>query len=148
NERASQNLPYIDDLNSMWNAARQADQIAQKMHISRIYMSMDTFIQSSMSYLGETLHTPTTVFGYDNCLVLPATEAGPAVYLIGPYADHIDTMLHQFASATLVAQPHRLGGQPFKLYIVTPKISEALPDQNLHVLTGQNANVVIMRRNI
>lgn len=137
NERTIQALPYIDDLNSMWNAAHQADQIAQKMHISRIYMSMDPFIQSSMSYLGETLHTPTTVFGYDNCLVLPATEAGPAVYLIGPYADHIDTMLHQFASATLVAQPQRLGGRPFKIYLVTPNnTSGALLDQNLYSLNG------------
>jgi hypothetical protein len=136
NERIIQNLPYIDDMNSMWNAVHQADQVAQKRHISRIYMSMDTFIQSPMSYLGETLHTATTVFGYDNCLVLPASEAGPAVYLIGPYADHIDTMLHQFASTTLVAQPQRLGGRPFKLYIVTPNISGAWLDQNLNSLHG------------
>ena len=55
-------------------------------------------------------------------------------------------LLHQHASVRLVDQPHRLGGQPFKLYIVTPKISEALPDQKLHVLTEKKANVWIMRK--
>lgn len=162
NDRTIQNLAYVNDLNSMWNATHQADQIAQKMHISRIYMSMDTNIQPSMSYLGAILHTPTTIFGYDNCLVLPATEAGPAVYLIGPYADHIDTMLHQFASATLIAQPQRLGGRPFKLYLVTPKTPAAMTtpppknvtnhlqllDQNLHPITGQNGTMEIMRWSI
>jgi hypothetical protein len=161
NDRTVQNLPYVNDLNSMWNAVHQADQLAQKMHISRIYMSMDTNIQPSMSYLGEILHTPTTVFGYENCLVLPAAEAGPAVYLVGPYADHIDTMLHQFASVKLVAQPQRLGGRPFKLYIVTPKAPAAMTtpskngtaslqllDQNIHPMTGQNGNMELTRWSI
>lgn len=143
NDRTIQNLPYANDLNSMWNAVHQADQLAQRMHISRIYMSMDTNTQLSMSYLGEILRTPTMIFGYDNCLVLPATGAGPAVYLIGPYADHIDTMLHQFASATLVAQPQRLGGRPFKIYIVTSKIPGALLDQTFGSLTGQNGEMEI-----
>lgn len=148
NDRTIQNLPYVNDLNSMWNAVHQADQLAQKTHISRIYMSMDTNVQPSMSYLGEILHTPTTVFGYDDCLILPANDAGPAVYLIGPYADRIDTMLHQFASVKLITQPSRLGGRPFKLYIVTPKIPAALLDQNLHSLTGQNRNMEIMQHSI
>jgi len=161
NDRTLQNIPYVNDLNSMWNVVHQADQLAQKKHISRIYMSMDINTQPSMSYLGETLHTPTTVFGYDDCLVLPAPEAGPAVYLVGPYADHINTMLHQFASATLVAQPQRLGGSPFKLYIVTPKIPGAMAaspknvtdhlqllDQDIYPVAGQNGNREVTRWSI
>jgi hypothetical protein len=147
NDRTIQNIAYVNDLNSMWNAVHQADQLAQKEHISRIYMSMDINTQPSMSYLGELLHTPTTVFGYDDCLVLPSAEVGPAVYLIGPYADHIDMMLHQFASVKLVAQPPRLGGRPFKLYIATPQIPRTLLDQ-LHALTGPNRNREIMHQSI
>ncbi len=148
NDRTVQNLAYVNDLNSMWNAVHQADQLAQKEHISRIYVSMDTNTQPSMNYLGELLHTPTTVFGYDNCLVLPSAEVGPAVYLIGPYADRIDMMLHQFASVKLVAQPPRLGGRPFKLYIATPQIPGAWLDQKLHALTGPNENGEIMHQSL
>ena len=133
NDRTIQNIPYVNDLNSLWNAVHAADQLAQERHISRIFMSMDSNIQPAMTYLGATLHTPTTVFGYDNCLILPTTATGAAVYLIGPYADRIDAMLHQFATADLVAQPPRLGGQPFKLYLVTPKAvdSTAAPSSNV-----------------
>ena len=113
-------LSYTNDLNSLWNAVHQADTLAQQRHIPRLFISMDGNIQPAMSYLSATLRTPTTVFGYDDCLTLPASGTGPAVYLIGPYASDLDALLHQFATATLVAQPPRLGGQPFHLYIVTP----------------------------
>jgi hypothetical protein len=126
NDRTIQNIPYVNDLNSMWNAVHEADQLAQAKHISRIFLSMDINVLPSMTYLGEILHTSTTVFGYDNCLVLPQPEAGSAVYLVGPYADHIDVLLHQFTSATLVAQPQRLGGKPFNLYIVTSRAPGAM----------------------
>jgi hypothetical protein len=148
NDRTVQNLAYVNDLNSIWNAVHQADQLAQREHISRIYMSMDTNIQPSMSYLGELLHTPTTVFGYDDCLVLPSAEIGPTVYLIGPYADGIDMMLHRFASVKLVAQLPRLGGRPFKLYIATPQIPRTLLDQKLHALTRQPGNSEILSQSI
>lgn len=119
NDRTVQNIPYVNDLNSLWNAVHMADQLAQERHIPRIFMSMDSNIQPAMTYLSTVLRTPTTVFGYDNCLVLPTAETGAVVYLIGPYADQIDAMLHQFSHATLVARPQRLGGKRFKLYIVT-----------------------------
>jgi hypothetical protein len=161
NDRTIQNIPYVNDLNSMWNAVQEADQLAQAKHISHILISMDLNIQPSMTYLGETLHTPTTVFGYDNCLVLPQPGAGPAVYLVGPYADHIDTLLHQFASATLVAQPQRLGGKPFKLYFVTPRAPDAKPApggnftdrlqllaQNIYPMAGQTEHMEVTRWSI
>lgn len=158
NDRTVQNIPYVNDLNSLWNAVHMADQVAQERHIPRIFMSMDSNIQPAMMYLGATLRTPTTVFGYDNCLVLPTAEAGPAVYLIGPYADQLDAMLHQFATATLVAQPQRLGGQPFKLYIVTPGATgvatisasngtDTLPqlEPNAHLMTGPAGSMEVTR---
>jgi len=136
NDRTVQNLPYINDVNSMWNATRQADQLAQTQHINHIYMSMDTNIQSSMTYLGETLHTPTTVFGDEDCLLLPPPSAGPAVYLIGPYIPDMESLLQTYANVKLVAQPARLGGQPFHLYIVTPKTS---PETKTTTQTGTSS---------
>ncbi len=155
NDRTVQNVPYVNDLNSMWNAVHMADQLAQERHIPRIFMSMDSNIQPAMMYLGSVLHTPTTVFGDDNCLVLPTAETGPAVYLIGPYADQLNAMLHQFATATLVAQPQRLGGQPFKLYIVTPDTAtgpasnstDTLPqlEPDAHLMTGPAGSMEVTR---
>ncbi|HEU5231169.1 MAG TPA: hypothetical protein VFU49_25330, partial [Ktedonobacteraceae bacterium] len=161
NDRTIQNIPYVNDLNSLWNAVQAADQLAQARHISRIFMSMDNNIQPTMTYLGATLRTPTTVFGYDSCLILPTAATGAAVYLIGPYADRIDAMLHQFATADLVAQLPRLGGQPFKLYLVTPKAADvtaapssnataSLPqlEQNAQVVTEPTGNMAVTRWHI
>jgi len=67
-------------------------------------------------------------------------------------------MLHQFAHATLVAQPQRLGGKPFKLYIVTQDAAGAttvpasdsagaLPrlEQGARLITGQTGNMEVTR---
>jgi hypothetical protein len=161
NDRTIQNIPYVNDLNSMWNAVHEADQLAQTKHISRIFIDKDINIQPSMTYLGSILHTPTTVFGDNNCLILPQANAGPAIYLIAPYADRVDAMLHQFASATLVDQPKRLGGNPFKLYIVMPKapVASTLPadnftdqlqllEQNIHLLAGKTGHLEVTRWSI
>lgn len=57
-------------------------------------------------------------------------------------------MLHQFASVKLVAQPPRLGGRPFKLYIATPQIPGAWLDQKPHALTEPNGNGEITHQSI
>src|SRR5579885_1807128 len=49
NDRTVQNVPYVNDLNSMWNAVHMADQLAQERHIPRIFMSMDSNIQDRKS---------------------------------------------------------------------------------------------------
>ncbi len=126
-DRHVQNLPYVNDLNSLTHAFSEADQLAQTRHLNRIYVTMDANVQETMTYLGEQLKTPTTVFGANNCLVLPSPASGPAVMLVGPYADLTNTLLQRFASATLVDQPSRLGGKPFNLYIVEPRSVAPIP---------------------
>ena len=126
-DRHVQNLPYVNDLNSLTHAMSEADQLAQERHLSRVYITMDANVQETMTYLGEQLKTPTTVFGGNNCLVLPAPSSGPAVLLVGPYTDLTNTLLQRFAAATLVDQPPRLGGKPFKLYIVEPRSAMSMP---------------------
>ena len=126
-DRHVQNLPYVNDLNSLTHAFSEADQLAQTRHLNRVYITMDANVQETMTYLGEQMKTPTTVFGANNCLVLPAPDSGPAVLLVGPYADLTTMLVQRFASATLVDQPPRLGGKPFKLYIVEPRPVASLP---------------------
>jgi hypothetical protein len=121
NDRTVQAIPYTNDLNSLLNAFHETDELAQTHHLSHIYITMDNNTQSTMSYLAEQMQTPTTVVGNGNCIILPSTNAGPAAYLVGPYADLNNALLNQFANVTLVDQPKRLGGSPFRLYIVTPK---------------------------
>ncbi|HET8912972.1 MAG TPA: glycosyltransferase family 39 protein, partial [Ktedonobacteraceae bacterium] len=120
-DRSAQSLPYVNDLGSVWNATQRADQLAQENHVSRLFISIDdNNIRPVMTYMGEIIKTPTTVFGYTSCLVLPAPGAGPAIYLVGPYADKTVALLRQFASVSLIGEPQRLGLKPFRLYLVKP----------------------------
>jgi hypothetical protein len=125
NDRTVQAIPYTNDLNSLLNAFHETDELAQTHHLNHVYITMDDNTQSTMSYLAEQMRTPTTVVGSGNCIILPSTSAGPAAYLVGPYADLDNALLNQFANVTMVDQPKRLGGSPFRLYIVTPKAVSA-----------------------
>ncbi len=117
---------YSDSLKSLQDAFAEADQLAQQRHLKHLYIATYNEIgfMTSVTYLAEHTHTPTTVFN-QNCLVLPNPADGPAVLLEGPYNDLADTLLPRFASATLVDEPKRIGGDPFKLYIVETHAAKA-----------------------
>jgi hypothetical protein len=141
NDRGFPPYPYHNDLRSLQHALDEADQLAQQRHMSRVYVTTDRATQTALRYLAEQMKTPTTLFDATNCLVLPNPASGPAVLLVGPYDDLTNVLLGQFASATLVDQPARLGGRPFLLFIVVPRVS--MPDsqeefaQNLRLMDGR-----------
>ncbi len=120
NDRSFQPYPYHNDLRSLQHALGEADQLAQQRHLSRVYITTDFATQTALRYLAEFMRTPTTLFDASSCLVLPNPADGPAVLLVGPYDGLTNALLSQFATATLIDQPARLGGPPFRLYIVTP----------------------------
>jgi len=133
--------PYHNDLRSLQHALSEADQLAQQRHLNRVYITTDAATQTALRYLAEQMQTPTTLFDATNCLVLPNLATGPAVLLVGPYDGLTNALLGQFASETLIDQPVRLGGPPFRLYLVTP-IAGQLSSQdsfvhNLQLLDGQ-----------
>ncbi len=107
-------------LNSLQDALTEADQLALHRHLNHVYIATDLFTQVALRYLAEQIQTPTTLFDASRCLVLPNPTAGPAVLLVGPYDKLSGILLGQFAAATLIDQPERLGGAPFRLYIVQP----------------------------
>ena len=111
---------YRNDLNSLQHALSEADSVAQQRHLNRVYITTDASTALALSYLSEQMRTPTTLFDATNCLVLPNPADGPAVLLVGPYDTLTNALLSQFATATLVDQPVRPGGAPFRLYIVAP----------------------------
>src|SRR5258708_18561157 len=67
------------------------------------------------------MHTPVTIVDNNNCNVLPSLAAGRVAYLVAPYSPMTDAVLQQYTNATLVKEPARTGGDPFKLYIVQSK---------------------------
>jgi hypothetical protein len=133
NDRSFLPYPYHNDLRSLQHALSEADQLAQQRQLSRVYVTTDFASQAALRYLAEQMRTPTTLFDASNCLVLPNPADGPAVLLVGPYDGLTNALLSQFAAATLVDQPARLGGSPFRLYIVTPA---ATPTSSQNMFTG------------
>ena len=105
-------------LNSLEDALSEADQLARLHNLNHVYIATDQYTQTSLDYLAEQMHTPSTLFDASRCLVLPSATAGPAALLIGPYDTLSIALLSHFARATLVSHPERLGGVPFQLYIV------------------------------
>ncbi len=109
----------FNDLQSLQHALGEADQLAQQRHLRRIYISTDDIRRSAFYYLSEQMSMPTTVFD-NSCALLPDLKAGPVVLLTGPNDDLTTAITERFANAMLVDRPARLGGAPFRLYIVTP----------------------------
>src|SRR5712692_231238 len=116
---------YRNDLNALQQALSEADHVAQQRHLNRVYITTDDSTATALRALSEEMQTPTTLFDAANCLVLPNAADGPAVLLVGPYDGLTNALLNQFASATLVDQPVRPGGSPFRLYIVTSSTVQA-----------------------
>ncbi len=120
-DEANGNNPHgysYNTLNSLEDALAEADRLALDRHLNHVYVTTDGYTQAALRYLAEQIQTPTTLFDASHCLVLPNPAAGPAVLLVGPDDTLTGALLSQFAIATLVDQPERLGGAPFHLYIV------------------------------
>jgi hypothetical protein len=124
NDRSFQPYPYHNDLASLQRAVGEADDLALRSHSNHVYITTDAATQTALGYLAEHMRTPTTLFSAESCLVLPASSYGPAVLLVGPYDSLTDALLPRFAHARQVEQLPRLGGPPFKLYLVTPSTAQ------------------------
>jgi len=148
--------PYYTDLDSLQNALTRADQLAQQYHAGRIIIAADRSTRSAFRYLSEQLHTPASVVD-DSCLLLPGSSAGSAVVLVPPY----EKMLNAFFSSgsmhvTTSYTSTRLGGEPFRLYVVDPlpqaavqeTLSSELQFVNTRVQSLQNKSWVIIRWNL
>jgi len=145
-DQTSGNIPHgysYNTLNSLQDALTEADQLALRRHFNHIYISTDQYTQVALRYLAEQMQDPTTLFDTSHCLILPNPAAGPAVLQVGPYDRLTNVLLSQFARATLIDQPKRLGGAPFSLYVIKP-IAEPKPgsstetfENNLQLLGNQ-----------
>ncbi len=143
-DRSFQPYPYHNALSSLQHALREADTVARHYHVKRVYITTDAATQTALRYLSNSMQTPTTLFDASRCLLLPNPADGPALLLVGPYNPLTTALLNHFASFTVVDRPARLGGSPFSLYLVTPRIAPSkntAPAVFLHhlQLTGGHA---------
>ncbi len=113
-------------LGSLQHALHEADEVAQQHHLKRVFIAVSNSdnSQTSLPFLAEQMRTPTTLFDFTRCLVLPPAGEGPVVVLLRSGDSVVATLLSRFTTATLVDQPPILGSAPFQLYIATP---HALP---------------------
>jgi hypothetical protein len=140
----SLSVPYYNDLNSLQQALAKADQMAQQDHLKRIIVVGDQATKSAFRYLSEQSRTPATVVD-DSCLLLPGPSAGPTVVLLPPY----ETTLGAFFSSNYVhvtksSTSPRLGGDPFRLYVVDPlpqTPAQGTLSSNLQFVSAQTQSV-------
>lgn len=115
-----------NDLDSLQSALHEADQVAQQHHLNRVYITISTSgydsTSTSLPFLAQQMHTPSTLFDAASCLVLPTPSEGPAVLLVKSSNSMAVTLLSRFATTTLIDRPPLLGTSPFQLYIVTPRL--------------------------
>ena len=109
---------YYNDLNSLQHALSEADQIAQAHHLNHVYIDADGATIDAFHYLSAQMHTPTTIFS-DSCALLPNLAHGPVVLLVGAYSGLTESLLPRFVTASLIATSARLGGPPFRVYILS-----------------------------
>ncbi|MBO0781481.1 MAG: hypothetical protein J2P37_21890, partial [Ktedonobacteraceae bacterium] len=110
---------HFYNLAGLQTALDKADRLAQTRHIHRIYIATSYSNDAALRYLAQQLKTPVTLFDGSHCLILPASSAGPVVFLETPYLRMVEPTITHYATATLVDSPWRPGGDPFMLYILT-----------------------------
>lgn len=113
--------PVFNTLGSMQQALTRADQLARQQQLHMIYVTMDTYTQVALPYLAEQLTTSTSVFDDSSCAVLPNPEQGPAIFVVSPYAQLTQALLHSYSQETLLAQLPRQGASPYSILQITPQ---------------------------
>jgi hypothetical protein len=115
----------FNTLQDLQAALNEADSLARARHVHHVYIDADQYTYDAFTYLAGAMQTPRTIFNGSHCLLLPSPAQGPALLLLGP-ADTLDeALLTHVTSAVLLAQPSRLGGMPFHLYLVPPLVAAA-----------------------
>jgi 4-amino-4-deoxy-L-arabinose transferase-like glycosyltransferase len=150
--------PYYNDLHSLQDALKSADNLAIQRHMHRVYVVTDFANQTALTYLAGQMQTPTTLFDGTRCLVLPNPARGSAVVLLGPRSPLAGMLLTRFAHAELVGQPRRLGGPPFQLYVVNANAQQAtiqtfqnhlsLLDSHIQYATTRGSSWLVTRWNM
>src|SRR5947209_8083409 len=78
----------------------------------------------SMPHLLEPSYTAAvsgnkTCYLFSRCSCYSCSSIEPAIFLSQPDSPLDDTIIKKYTKATLVDEPRRLGGNSFKLYILT-----------------------------
>jgi 4-amino-4-deoxy-L-arabinose transferase-like glycosyltransferase len=111
--------PYHNSAYSIRQALAETERVAAVRKVARIYITSDPSTHDALYFLVPQMQRPATLFETPGCFVLPDPAAGPALMLTSPYSPLTSVVLRHFTTAKLVAELPRLGGEPYKLYLVS-----------------------------
>ena len=93
---------------------------AEHYHLKRTLIGVDKQTQAMMFYLSEHYQPAgkpqASVFFFDQCLLLPAPQDGPAALIMPPYASPEAYQRITALGGHLLEQVEHLGGEPFRIY--------------------------------
>jgi hypothetical protein len=138
------------DLASLQHAVAQTEELAQAHDAQGVYISVDRFDYSAMSYLAQQQQQsrPMAVFNAE-CVVLPAGQSRPSVYLLNPTDTTTEPILARFTHIVSITQIQRLAGLPFRLLLVQPFVQTSAPaiqGQNVALLSSQSLPASLLTR--
>ncbi|MGH2497666.1 MAG: ArnT family glycosyltransferase [Ktedonobacteraceae bacterium] len=113
--------PEYFDLATAQRIANEADQVAQRQHLSRAYIDIHGEDESAVRYLAQFVHIQLAVFDSQQCMMLPDAKSGPVVYVTDSNREDIDVLLKRYTTTRLVEEIQHPGGLPFKLYVLSAK---------------------------
>ena len=125
---------HFYDLYSQQKVIDDAEQLAQQRHLKRIFIGVDIPREETLRYLSEHMHFPTSIFFFNQCLLLPSAADGPAILIMPPYVPLANRMVEAHGARLLEYAPY-LNNGPFSIYEL-PSVQQSQPP-----LTKQNTFV-------
>ncbi len=122
---------HFYDLYSQQKVIADAEQLAQQRHLKRIFIGVDIPREEMLLYLSEHMHYPTSVFFFNQCMILPSAADGPALLIMPPYVPLANRMVEAHGARLLEQAPY-LNNGPFNIYEL-PSAQQSQPP-----LTMQN----------
>jgi 4-amino-4-deoxy-L-arabinose transferase-like glycosyltransferase len=108
---------YADVDVTLQQVIRQAEQLALKQHIKRIYVLFNVKTEDTMRVLTYQSHIPVTLVS-TSCLMLPGSPDERAVLVVPPLHRNTEALATQFGHGQHQGDVARLRGEPFHLYTV------------------------------
>jgi hypothetical protein len=103
------------DLYSQQKVINDAKQLAKQRHLKRIFIGVDIPREETLLYLSEHMHYPTSIFFFNQCMLLPSAADGPAILIMPPYIPLADRMVETHGAHLLEQAPY-LNNGPFNIY--------------------------------
>jgi 4-amino-4-deoxy-L-arabinose transferase-like glycosyltransferase len=122
----------VTSLSEMQHVLQQANALAERYHVDRIYSMDNDTLNLSLKYLATLSKTPLAVYNSQQCMLLPGSSSGPAIYVLVDGAQYMSSLLNTYTNATLLEQINRVNypTEPYQIYLVSARPAPVLPGEN------------------